>query len=365
MSAFSSKKKLSSISSLRAHDDRKISTKPALPASNRFQYFAENTQDAEEQAREDFGQGDELAPLEHKTDPFTIANTSDHHVLGDEARLTDDSTEPVGGSDIAKGKRHAAKTSPAVPTSSSHVESSSPQSQSVQYNAYTNKNWRENRETDAERQLRWARQLTIGLDAQTLAARRSEIYGTNGTRGSKVCFTKGSPQAPGGSLHVDQTPGVICWHQEEVRVRNLRSVPKGSEETMKPDGTIWTRKGRYFIIVQKNDVRIFEFRIYSYHNTGLNYIPRGEHPNYFAICPLNVQERDLKNKKTGRPILKIDWEGCKSDGTAFKLDRLTMHAKWTEVVERDINEDPLQICAKLSDESRELLIATVHRPPNK
>jgi hypothetical protein len=175
-----------------------------------------------------------------------------------------------------------------------------------------------------------------------------ESWRMHGITRTKDSIVSG-PRGPGRIRHSDQVPGAI-WA--------LFSGPAPAPERWKletePDGTEWFWKGRYFIIVRVENENIYEVPIYTCYNKGLNGIPQEDHYRYFAVCPKHAQIQELDNVKDGDAVLQIDWTDVR-DGSPIKLDRTTMKAKWDKVLKWDINEEPLQLIAKLTDASRDVL----------
>ncbi|KAK3707728.1 hypothetical protein LTR37_011905 [Vermiconidia calcicola] len=192
---------------------------------------------------------------------------------------------------------------------------------------------------------RWAYASTIGKMRQTMASGRTKTQ------------YNGGPRTIDGVLLSDQVPGAIVWRYD-VRPCRKAEPPKGWEKFVDPeDGDEKMRKGRYWIIVERDDEDVGECGIYTNNDTGLAGVSRAIWNKYFSLCPKDVNIKNFTNLVVGNPILEVKWMKDDELRRRNELLRTTMVVNWTEVRGRKLQHKDLRLVGMLSDASRDVLVA--------
>ncbi|KAK5700417.1 hypothetical protein LTR17_022950 [Elasticomyces elasticus] len=120
-----------------------------------------------------------------------------------------------------------------------------------------------------------------------------------------------------GVAHADLVPGTIIW-RFDTRQGNM--------------------KGRYWLIVKSTSRKIWVIAIYTNNDTGLKLVPARFHKAYFSVAPLGADLASFPNQYPGHevvPIVSIDPHRNRSAEGPL---RQTMVARFTEVIQHDIDE---------------------------
>ncbi|KAK5127691.1 hypothetical protein LTR08_004336 [Meristemomyces frigidus] len=166
-------------------------------------------------------------------------------------------------------------------------------------------------------------------------------------------FMRG-PKTKSGVAFAEQNPASCVWHWDYRPVlKRMISVtdPEYKFLITAPDGSVWFKKGRFWIIVARTKYTVTEVPIYTYDNHGLENKLEEVKWEYLSLKPLKIVSDQLfVNQVPSHPVLEI----TSTKDPQEKL-RATMVVHYTEIITRNVNVDDLRYVGEISDAANETL----------
>ncbi|KAK3050617.1 hypothetical protein LTR09_008257 [Extremus antarcticus] len=166
-----------------------------------------------------------------------------------------------------------------------------------------------------------------------------------------------------GVLLSDLTPGKIVHHLERRLCKGDPMSVKAPWNVVYDQGIAFVEKGRFWIVVERDNDKLKEVTIVTNNGTGLNGVDPSLRHSYYALEPYEAHAMTFRNGSPNPEVLQIERLSPSRRPGLTPLWKPTMMVNVDEIHERSVNEDGVHLVAELTAES--LSVVTVVRSKAK